>query len=591
MVRTGERGDFLQKVPPLPRTPLSPFKNSYQGEPQGTAATAGASPARWSPGRVCGERHFFLIFSARWRTCHVKHARIRPNSSPLVIRFLLFAMLPGDRRTRGRPARPDGLRSSRQSFLRDGWGRGGEETASKRKTARDARFLLFAMLPGRLADKGRPARPDGLRYSRQSFLRDGWGARGEEKASKRKTVRDARFLLFAMLPGDWRTRDGLRDRTAYDPPGKVFLRDGWGARGEETASKRKTVRDARFLLFAMLPGDWRTRDDLRDQTAYDPPGKVFLRDGWGARGEETASKRKTVRDARFLLFAMLPGDWRTRDGLRDQTAYDPPDKVFCGMDGGRGGKRQHQKEKQYEMPAFFFLPCCRETGGQGTACETRRPTILPAKFFAGWMGGAGGRKGAFFQKSPLPSPRIHPRSLLIVFAFFHERIRALVAVRAQHCQGFVPREDATAAAGVLQTVFRAVAELDATGAGAAEEVGRGFPGTDAAICRARCRISCWALRQQRMANQSSRAWAVHADDGLEFRSLRLEVAQVFFRQAGLEAGLVPLAAEVGQVASAEGWPYGRRAGRPAPKNHGRTADRRPNSGACRLSSARPDLIR
>ena len=137
------------------------------------------------------------------------------------------------------------------------------------------------------------------------------------------------------------------------------------------------------------------------------PAKLFA--GWmGAGGEETASKRKTVRDARFLLFAMLPGDWRTRDGLRDQTAYDTPGKVFCGMDGGRGGKRQHQKEKQYEMPAFFFLPCCRETGGQGTACETRRPTILPEKFFAGWMGGAGGRKGAFLQKSPLPSPRIPP---------------------------------------------------------------------------------------------------------------------------------------------------------------------------------------
>ena len=33
------------------------------------------------------------------------------------------------------------------------------------------------------------------------------------------------------------------------------------------------------------------------------------------------------------------------------------------------------------------------------------PVILPARFFAGWMGGAGGRKGAFLQKSPLPSPR------------------------------------------------------------------------------------------------------------------------------------------------------------------------------------------
>ena len=73
------------------------------------------------------------------------------------------------------------------------------------------------------------------------------------------------------------------------------------------------------------------------------------------------------------------------DGLRSSR------QSFLRDGWGRGGKRQHQKEKQYEMPAFFFLPCCRETGGQGTACETRRPTILPTKFFAGWMGGAGGR--------------------------------------------------------------------------------------------------------------------------------------------------------------------------------------------------------
>ena len=95
------------------------------------------------------------------------------------------------------------------------------------------RFLPFCHAAGRPADEGRSARPDGLRSSRQSFLRDGWGRGGEETASKRKTVRDARFLLFAMLPGDWRTRDGLRDQTAYDPPGKVFCGMDGGRGGKE----------------------------------------------------------------------------------------------------------------------------------------------------------------------------------------------------------------------------------------------------------------------------------------------------------------------------------------------------------------------
>ena len=192
MVRTGERGDFLQKVPPSPPYPLSPSKTLIRENHRELLPRQGF-PCPMVSRQGLRRTAFFLHAGG-----HVTSSTpvSVPNSSPLVIRF-----------------------------------------------------LPFCHAAGRPADEGRSARPDGLRSSRQSFLRDGWG---------------------------------------------------------------------------------------------------------------------------------------------------------------RGGKRQHQKEKQYEMPAFFFLPCCRETGGQGTACETRRPTILPEKFFAGWMGGAGGRKGAFLQKSPLPSPRIPP---------------------------------------------------------------------------------------------------------------------------------------------------------------------------------------
>ena len=46
------------------------------------------------------------------------------------------------------------------------------------------------------------------------------------------------------------------------------------------------------------------------------------------------------------------------------------------------------------------------------------PFILPVKFFAGWMGGAGGRKGAFLQKSSLPSPRMTRLHSPAAFPFF-----------------------------------------------------------------------------------------------------------------------------------------------------------------------------
>lgn len=33
---------------------------------------------------------------------------------------------------------------------------------------------------------------------------------------------------------------------------------------------------------------------------------------------------------------------------------------------------------------------------------------------------------------------------------------------------------------------------------------------------------------------------IHADDGLEFRGLRLQVAQIFFWQARVKASIIPL---------------------------------------------------
>ena len=56
-----------------------------------------------------------------------------------------------------------------------------------------------------------------------------------------------------------------------------------------------------------------------------------------------------------------------------------------------------------------FLTYRRGTDGRGTPCTDLLPVILPGRFFAGWMGGTGGRKGAFLQKSALPSPRTQPR--------------------------------------------------------------------------------------------------------------------------------------------------------------------------------------
>ena len=59
----------------------------------------------------------------------------------------------------------------------------------------------------------------------------------------------------------------------------------------------------------------------------------------------------------------------------------------------------------------------RPSVGECPAGE-RQLSILPVRFFAGWMGGAGGRKGAFLQKSSLPSPRMTRLHSPAAFPFF-----------------------------------------------------------------------------------------------------------------------------------------------------------------------------
>ena len=53
-----------------------------------------------------------------------------------------------------------------------------------------------------------------------------------------------------------------------------------------------------------------------------------------------------------------------------------------------------------------FLPCRRGTGARETACRETSGCHLPGKVFCGMDGGRGGKEGGFFAKSPRPSPRI-----------------------------------------------------------------------------------------------------------------------------------------------------------------------------------------
>ena len=55
------------------------------------------------------------------------------------------------------------------------------------------------------------------------------------------------------------------------------------------------------------------------------------------------------------------------------------------------------------FPCFF----CHAAGGLaggGRPAGERHAVILPARFFGGWMGGAGGRKGLFCKKAPFLPP-------------------------------------------------------------------------------------------------------------------------------------------------------------------------------------------
>ena len=109
--------------------------------------------------------------------------------------------------------------------------------------------------------------------------------------------------------------------------------------------------------------------------------------------------------APFPLQKLLPG---RMTGSTAPPGRTPPDGPPAGPHELFRWKRfvlQHKRpvvsRKNAVIPpsrSLAFLVCRRGTGGRGTPCAEMLPVILPARFFAGWVGGAGGRKGAFLQK-------------------------------------------------------------------------------------------------------------------------------------------------------------------------------------------------
>ena len=480
MVRTGERGDFLQKVPPLPRTP-SPLQKLLSGRTTGNCCHGRASPARWSPGRVCGERHFFLIFSARWRTCHVKHARIRPNSSPLVIRFLLFAMLPGDRRTR------DGLRDRTaydppgKVFCGMDGGAGGRDSI-KKKNSTGCPLSSFCHAAGRLAGQGTACETRRPTILPAKFFA-GWmgGAGGRESIKKKKQYEMPAFFFLPCCRETGEQGTALRDRTAYDPPGKVFCGMDGGAGGRDSIKKKNSTR-CPLSSFCHAAGRLANKGRPARPDGLRSSRQSFFA-GWmgGAGGRDSIKKKNSTR-CPLSSFCHAAGRLADKgrparpDGLRSSRQSFLRDGW-----GARGEETAIKRENSTRCPLSSF---CHAAGRLADKGRPARPDGLRSSrqsFLRDGWGARGEGRGAFFQKSPLPSPRIHPRSLLIVFAFFHERIRALVAVRAQHCQGFVPREDATRGSGGVADGFPGSSRV---GRNWGRRRGRGrarLPGTDAAF--------------------------------------------------------------------------------------------------------------
>ena len=119
----------------------------------------------------------------------------------------------------------------------------------------------------------------------------------------------------------------------------------------------------------------------------------------------------------------------------------------------------------------------------------------------------------------------------------------------QHGQRFV-RSDPAIAARVLQIVFRAIPQLHAVGARAFKQVGRG-PAAEAQHLPGQIPDFMLGVAAAADGEPVQQGVGVHADDGFEFRGLRLQIAQVFLGQSGFQPGFIPLAGQLGQIPAAE----------------------------------------
>ena len=115
-------------------------------------------------------------------------------------------------------------------------------------------------------------------------------------------------------------------------------------------------------------------------------------------GGRRSDKELGQKAAPFRVVAMAYGQ-RVRSG---KTVFFRV--VLVGRCYAAASRYIFSKIKRSNFPVFYHT-----AGGPSVWERSMRASDLSSsrtKFFAGWMGGTGGRKGAFLQKSPLPSPRL-----------------------------------------------------------------------------------------------------------------------------------------------------------------------------------------
>ena len=100
----------------------------------------------------------------------------------------------------------------------------------------------------------------------------------------------------------------------------------------------------------------------------------------------------------------------------------------------------------------------------------------------------------------------------------------------------------------MKTILRAIAKLHAGRAGSLEKVRSGLDAEPAHLV-GQIADFCLGVQAAAYGKPVPQGVGVHADDSLELRGLRLEIAQVLLRQAGVKAGIVPLSRKVGEIAT------------------------------------------